>query len=195
MTEDAASAAGLERGEDAPEHRPTLLMWGFMGAGKSTVGRALARHGRAQFIDLDAVIEADAGMSIRRIFQLEGEPSFRRREKAALRRVLALGEADGAPRVVSLGGGTLVDAELRAEARRRAFVVVIEVPFDVLAARVGGDRRRPLFEDLDAAQRLYDGRLDAYREAAHVILYGQMEARALMRVAARHWRPAAGDKG
>src|SRR5262245_50547332 len=91
---------------DMTEPSCNLVLTGFMGAGKSTVGRALAhRLGRA-FVDLDAVIEAEAGRPISAIFADDGESGFRDRETSAIRRVMATDN-----QVIATGGGALLRPE------------------------------------------------------------------------------------
>lgn len=113
----------------------TIFIYGAPASGKSTIGRALAEALGRVFIDLDARIVEDAGCSIPEIFKNEGEPAFRDRETASLKAVIA--EAD-APRVVSLGGGTLLRDQNRAMAEAAGRVVCIDTPDDAeLSRRLG----------------------------------------------------------
>jgi shikimate kinase / 3-dehydroquinate synthase len=153
-----------------PGERPQLLLWGFMGAGKSTTGRLVAAQRGVAFVDLDERIAAAEGMSIAEIFTTRGEAAFRALEARHLAELL-----DGpAVRVVALGGGTLLDASLRARALAEAFVVVLEVDRDSALARVSV-AERPLLgadpaEDPAArAERLLAARASAYRAAHHFI--------------------------
>jgi shikimate kinase len=126
----------------------TLLLAGMMGTGKSTVGRLLAaRLGRA-FIDTDAQIEAQRGLSVAQIFAREGEAAFRAAERA----VLAALPERGA--VVALGGGALLAPEARALARARGLLVWLAAEPDTLLARIAADGSRPLLAGLGEPARL-----------------------------------------
>ncbi|MDQ4125487.1 MAG: shikimate kinase, partial [Actinomycetota bacterium] len=100
-----------------------IVLVGFMGAGKSTVGRALAQRLRLPFVDVDAVVEARAGASIRELFEREGEAAFRRLEGEATRETLR-----GPDAVVALGGGALGDPAVTT-ALEWATVVHLDVSF------------------------------------------------------------------
>src|SRR5512134_1391111 len=100
---------------------PGVVLVGFMGSGKSSVGRELARRFGVPFVDVDERIESAAGCRIRDLFDREGEPAFREREKAALRDALS---AKG--RVIATGGGAFADEGNRALLRAYAPVVYLE---------------------------------------------------------------------
>ncbi|NVN89503.1 MAG: shikimate kinase [Desulfuromonadales bacterium] len=128
--------------------RPVILT-GFMGCGKSSVGRKLAESLRLPFIDLDAVIVADAGKSINDIFASEGEAAFRARESACLERVLREGKA-----VIAGGGGVVVADSNRALMRSRGIVVNLIASLPVILGRLKGATDRPLFSEKDASIRV-----------------------------------------
>ncbi len=136
-----------------------VFLVGFMGAGKSTVGRALAERLAVPFLDLDEAFEALAGLTIRRAFEERGEAWFREREAELLRGCEAIPDA-----VVALGGGTFTFPENRAVVRRSGRSLFLDVPFEAIAARLGAKAiDRPLFRSLEAARALYDERLASYR--------------------------------
>lgn len=139
-----------------------VLLVGFMGSGKSSVGRALAARLGVPFDDLDAEVEAAAGTTIRALFAERGEADFRRRERRALAALLAR----PGDRVVALGGGTPAQAGCAAllAAAGDAVSVWLDVPWETVVARVGADGAgtRPLFADPAAARRLYDERRPVY---------------------------------
>jgi shikimate kinase len=142
--------------------RPILLA-GLMLAGKTTVGRALARRLGWAFLDLDDEIARRSGRSVAEWFE-EGEPAFRAIEAETLAAVLN----EGPPRVVALGGGALERAESLALCRERGFLVYLEASPAELAARLGDEerRRRPLLAGaVDATARL--GELLATRESRY----------------------------
>lgn len=128
---------------------PNLFLIGPMGAGKTTIGKRVADQLQLPFHDLDHVIEAQTGATIPLIFELEGEPGFRRRECAALAEVSAL---DGV--VLATGGGAVLDAQNRALLAARGFVVYLETAVEVQLARLARDRKRPLLAAPDRRERL-----------------------------------------
>jgi shikimate kinase len=144
-----------------------LYLTGFMGSGKTSVGRRLAARRGVAFIDLDAAIEEEAGMSIREIFAAGGEPDFRRREEAVLRAV----SAGRAPAVIATGGGTVTNPANLELMRRHGLVVWLSPPFTTIVRRIGalGKEDRPLFRTEAEALELYRRRLPAYRRCDHKV--------------------------
>lgn len=143
--------------------RPNLILVGFMGAGKSSVGQAAAEQLNLVFADSDAVIEGQAGRSIPEIFAQEGEAGFRARERAAL---ALLAAEEGL--LIATGGGAFVDPEVRNMLKASGITLHLAAPFEVLWERVGKSQGRPLLAGPDARERaraLYESRLAAYREA------------------------------
>lgn len=139
-----------------------IYLTGFMGSGKSTVGRLLAVRLGAPFLDLDEEIERRAGMRVREIFEQHGEPVFRQMEREALEATLALQDV-----VVATGGGTVAFEANARMIRDNGLAVWLNPPFATIAARVGGlgKKDRPLFRDETQALALYRERLPAYRRA------------------------------
>lgn len=147
----------------------TVTIGGFMGVGKTTVGRLLAGRLGVRFVDLDSVIEAGSGRSVSQVFSEDGEEAFRRLEKAALLQVL-----DGTPVVLALGGGTLHYADNAEVVAKRSDLYVLWSEFSVIAARLGGtDSTRPLWRD---AEELFAARADGYRAAGVLVEVGNMPA-------------------
>jgi len=132
-----------------------------MGSGKSTVGELLSQELGWPFIDLDTVIEAGQGVSIREIFERSGEPFFRQLERAALAEVSKI-----EPAVIALGGGTFAyeyNAELIQETG--GATIWLDCPLETLRQRCAGVQNRPLFRDPESLERLLDLRLPCYRRA------------------------------
>jgi len=137
-----------------------------MGVGKSSVGRVLASSLARRFVDLDSLIEAEAGATIRQLVESRGEAHFRKLERTKLEELLALaGEV-----VIALGGGALVDPTMREQALRAGVVVGLSANAAELARRIGGDGSRPLLDDDRAStslhqkiERLLIERAHAYR--------------------------------
>ncbi len=137
-----------------------IYLVGFMGAGKSTLARALARRLDWRVEDIDERIERAERRDIPSIFRQHGEPYFRSLERAAL---IDLLEVRGA--VVATGGGTFEDPRNRELMLRDGVVIWLDVPFSTIIDRVPLDGRRPLAADRGALEALYNQRLAAYRLA------------------------------
>lgn len=151
---------------DGPCAGGVVFLVGFMGCGKTTVGRRLAKLLRGRFVDLDAFIERTAGRKIADIFRSEGEAGFRRRERAALLQVCADMTADPAPwKVVALGGGTFTVAANREDIRRTGCSVWLDAPFELSAVRVAQNGGRPLWSSLEEARARYEARRTDYAQA------------------------------
>lgn len=116
-----------------------IVLIGFMGTGKSVVGRALAQRLQRPFVDLDEQIEEEAGRPIRRIFTEEGEPAFRRMERAMVQRVTKAGG-----QVIAAGGGAVMDDANLAALKRNGWLVWLKAEPDVILQRVGDVGSRPL---------------------------------------------------
>lgn len=137
-----------------------------MGAGKTSVGRVLARKLRWRFIDLDDCVEAREGRKIAEIFQQQGEGAFRKAESAALAELLRDLNPDQ-PAVVALGGGAYVQPHNASAIRAsNSKVVFLDAPVEELRQRcVAKGGVRPLFEDEQRFRKLYRERREHYRNA------------------------------
>ena len=149
------------------------------GAGKTTVGRALARRLGREFLDTDHEIESRRGVKVAVIFEIEGEPGFRRREVEALDRMTMQENV-----VLATGGGAILDPQNREHLQRRGFVIYLHVPPRELWRRTRRDRSRPLLQGDDPQARLeelYRVRDPLYRETADLIIEsGRQSASALL---------------
>ncbi len=128
--------------------RPIVLV-GLMGAGKSTVGRRLAKWLGLPFVDTDAAIEDATGRPWGEVFERYGEADYRDGERRLVARIV-----DGEVQVISTGGGVFVDPGTRAMLNDRAITVWLDAPVDVLADRTARRNTRPLLRDGDARQTL-----------------------------------------
>lgn len=137
-----------------------LFLVGFMGAGKSEAGRALARRLACSFMDLDQVIVEQAGKSISEIFNLSGEQEFRRLEGDAIRGLVGLKNS-----VVALGGGAFQSEQNRELLRSCGRTVWLDCPFEICFQRIKGDNSRPLLGDEAATRILFEKRRLTYRAA------------------------------
>ena len=143
----------------------TLFLVGFMGSGKTTVGKLLAQRMAWKFVDLDLLIEEAEGTTVAEIFARAGEPAFRRREQELLRRIL-LETPQAAGRVVALGGGTFAQpANMELLQRAQAVTIWLECPVELLLMRCALMSNRPLFRDEANFRELYEERLPFYQQA------------------------------
>jgi len=142
----------------------TLILVGFMGAGKTSVGRALGARLGWEFVDLDDWIAARSERSVEQIFAESGEPEFRRLEVAAVRELL---RGPVSRRVIALGGGAFAHSDvIRLVAESGAVTVFLDAPVDELYRRCGDDQKqRPLKTDMQQFCNLYGKRRSAYERA------------------------------
>jgi len=137
-----------------------IVLIGFMGSGKSSVGKQLADQTNRTYIDLDQKIEDDAGDSIPNIFKNEGEEGFRKRETEVLRE---LSSRDGT--VISTGGGIVEREENQSVLREHGPVIYLHASFEEISARLQDDQSRPLWSKPEAERRkLLEKRLPVYEE-------------------------------
>jgi shikimate kinase len=140
-----------------------IFMIGFMGTGKSTVGLLLAAKLERRFVDLDAVIEEEAHMTVAEIFFNEREGGFRAREAAALRRVATQG-----PQVIAVGGGAPAHGDNMDFMLHAGRVVCLTASVDELVQRIGDGETRPLLAGKDVRaeiERLFAQRQGFYQRA------------------------------
>lgn len=143
-----------------------LTLCGFMGSGKTTVGRVLAARIGRRFVDLDEWIERKEGMAVSEIFARHGEARFRELERNA---AAELSRETGL--VIAAGGGTLLDAACARSLRAGGVVVLLDASLAAVRGRLAGDDTRPLLRrpDRDEAMRaLYAARRPVYRERAEL---------------------------
>jgi 3-dehydroquinate synthase len=126
-----------------------IFLVGLMGAGKTTIGRALAKRLNKTFIDSDHEIEARTGASIPLIFEIEGEASFRHRESEVIRDLTAQTNI-----VLATGGGAILKPENRALLKSRGRVVYLRTSINSILQRTGHDRNRPLLQTADPRAKL-----------------------------------------
>lgn len=148
-----------------------IFLCGFMGTGKTTVGRALANMLHVSFRDLDDVIEERTGRSIPAIFKQDGEAVFREEERAALQAM-----AESYSGVLALGGGSLHNLELTEYLKGKGLLIFIETPISVILKRISRNPNRPLLLDEEGNIKdfnilkkqladLYNQRLPLYKQA------------------------------
>ncbi len=146
----------------------SVFLIGPMGAGKSAVGRQLARMLHLDFIDSDEEIETRTGVDIPFIFEKEGEAGFREREARVIEE---LSRRDGI--VLATGGGAILDAGSRSHLGARGFVIYLQTSVRQQLARTSKGRERPLLQDGDPGEileSLMDQRDPLYREIADLVV-------------------------
>lgn len=163
-----------------------------MGAGKTTIGRQLARKLHLEFYDSDREIEARTGVSIPTVFEIEGEDGFRRREAQVIAELACL-----PPCVIATGGGVVLRQENRDVLKASGWVVYLDVPPQILWERTRLDRNRPLLrvdDPLERLRELYVQRSPLYREAADIVIDGgRIQAHTIVSVLTKEmgerWKP------
>ena len=151
-----------------------------MGAGKTVVGKELAKLMGCRFIDTDEMIEKEQGIAIKAIFAAHGEEYFRELEHKVCEEI---GEMKNC--VVATGGGALTyQRNVDAIKKGGAKVVFIDASFDTICERIGNSSNRPLFSDKAQAEKLYNERKEKYLAAADYTVDGDLSARmAAVRIA------------
>lgn len=158
---------------------PGIYIVGFMGSGKTTIGRMFADEIGWRFGDLDEDIEHAQRRSISDIFATSGEEEFRRIEFEALqKRVRAV--CRGVPTVLALGGGAFTRPETIKLLHENGITVWIDTAFDVVRKRVQGSEHRPLARDLEKFERLYRERREFYAQAEFTVAVSVNDSRAAL---------------
>lgn len=156
----------------APAAAPAghIYLVGMPGAGKTTIGRQLAKRLNRAFVDVDHEIEARTGVRIPLIFEYEGEAGFRARETQVLRQL-----SEAAPMVIATGGGAVLREENRAVMRAAGLTIYLCVSPELLHERTRHDQNRPLLQVADPLaklQSLFAERDPYYRELANLTVHG-----------------------
>lgn len=143
---------------------PGIWLVGFMGSGKTTVGRGLAKSLGWRFADLDEDIESREQSSIPEIFEKHGEDEFRRIENEVLKKRV-LDVARGVPWVIAVGGGCYAQDENVDLIHNHGVAIWLDAPFDMVKSRVAHATHRPLARDPERFEQLYQTRRSAYARA------------------------------
>lgn len=151
-----------------------IVLCGFMGCGKTTVGKRLAEKNGLTFVDMDSYIEQQAGCTVSEIFANEGEAAFRRREHDACE---ALGAGSGL--VIATGGGAVLRQDNVEALSQNGVIVLLKVSADCVLTRLRGDTTRPLLQREDkraAVEALMREREPLYMNAATVTVDAERDA-------------------
>lgn len=149
-----------------------IILCGFMGSGKTVVGKELAKIMGRKFVDTDEWIEKKQGVSVKAIFEVHGEDYFRLLESEACREVSNMKNC-----VISTGGGAMMFAHNVEAVKKSGSVVFLDASFEAICQRIGKSSARPLFRDIQSAKKLYDDRKEGYLSAADFVVDGDMSAR------------------
>lgn len=149
-----------------------IVLCGFMGSGKTVVGKELSKIMGVRFVDTDQLIEDEQGVSIKAIFATHGEDYFRDLEFEMCKKVAQMKNT-----VVSTGGGAMTFQRNVDAIKEGSRVVFLDASFDVICERIGDSTTRPLFQDKEKAKALYDERKSKYLAAADYVIDGDMSAR------------------
>lgn len=145
-----------------------IFFVGLMGAGKTTIGRMLAKHLAKSFYDTDHEIERRTGVNIPLIFELEGEAGFRKRETAVITELCAMRDI-----VLATGGGAILSPQNRDNLRQHGTVIYLRAHVQELLQRTRNDKNRPLLQTDDPRaklEQLFIERDPLYRETADIVL-------------------------
>lgn len=148
-----------------------IILCGFMGCGKSTVGKNIARKTGKHFLDMDTYIEEKAGMSVSEIFEKYGESGFRDMEHEACKE---LSQMSGY--IIASGGGAFTFSRNAEVFKGKDTIVLLDVPLDIIKFRLRNDKTRPLLQKPDkdkVMQELYEKRLPLYSSAADIVVSGK----------------------
>jgi shikimate kinase len=159
-----------------PENKPNIYFLGFMGCGKSKIGSLLSGRIGFPFIDTDFRIVEESGLTINQIFDREGEPGFRLREKRLIESISILGG-----QVVSLGGGTVMDPGNWERISGSGITLALSYPAEIIARRLAHKKDRPLIKDYQGRERIerIDSLMkirDPYYRRADLFLHFNREA-------------------
>lgn len=146
--------------------RPVVMI-GLMGAGKSKIGQELAKVLGLKFVDSDAVVVENAGMSVAEIFETQGEEVFREMERNVLK-----GLVEGGPKVIGTGGGAFMDEQTAALIKDKSVSIWLRADLDVLVERTAKKKTRPLLltgNPREILQNLMDKRYPVYMQADIIV--------------------------
>lgn len=157
-----------------------IILVGLMGAGKSTIGRNLARQLGKEFYDSDRVIEERTGVDIATIFEIEGEQGFRDREEQVINELCRMDNI-----VLATGGGSILREVNRKNMRKHGHVIYLRTTAEMLYSRIRYDKSRPLMQTkspLDTLKNLLKDREPFYMEVADTIITtGKQKATAIVK--------------
>lgn len=142
-----------------------IILCGFMGAGKTVVGKELKSMIGYKLIDIDEFIEQEQGISIKEIFKIYGEQYFRDLEYEVCKKVATMNNC-----IISTGGGTITYDRNAKVLKECGKVFFLDASFPIISERIGNSNTRPLFKDREKAKQLYEERKNKYYENSDYII-------------------------
>ncbi len=149
-----------------------IVLCGFMGSGKTSVGKELAKITGKKFVDTDELIESEQGVSISEIFSSHGEDYFRDLEFEICKKISKMDNV-----IVSTGGGAMTYERNVKVIKENGVVIFLDASFDVICSRIGNGETRPLFKNRENAKKLYEERKSKYEKASDYTLSGDISAK------------------
>lgn len=146
-----------------------IALCGFMGCGKTCIGRELSKLTGRRLVDTDELIEKEQGKTISQIFEEHGEDYFRELEFEMCKKTAEMNNT-----IISTGGGAMTFSRNAKAIKEGAIVVFLDASFDVICKRVGDASTRPLFKNKENAENLYNERKQKYIDAADIIINGDL---------------------
>lgn len=160
-----------------------IVLCGFMGAGKTVVGKELAKIMGRKFVDTDEMIERSQGMAIKAIFTVRGEEYFRELEYEECKKISEMKNC-----VVSTGGGALTFERNVKALKEGGKIVFLDADFETICDRIGDASSRPLFQNKEQALELFNERRAKYLAAADITVDGNLSARKIALTIAQMFR-------
>ncbi|MGQ9557705.1 MAG: shikimate kinase [Desulfurispora sp.] len=155
---------------NTPEDKTNIALLGFMGSGKTTAGKRLARRLHRQFLDTDRMIEELLGLTVREIFRKYGEARFRGEEALLISKMAAATRHA----VIATGGGVVLNPQNIENLKRSSWLILLDPPLELLLKRLTGKKNRPLLstgpDPATTAARLLVQRQPLYRAAAEIVI-------------------------
>ncbi len=148
----------------------SIILCGFMGCGKTTIGKLLSERLNLEFIDTDECIELKTNLQISQIFKEYGEPYFRDLESRVIQDVSSF-----SPCVLSLGGGSLENKQNIVELKKMGKIVFLNASINLIKIRLKNDISRPLIKDRKNLEKLFYSRLETYTNASDIIVCANYE--------------------
>ncbi len=146
-----------------------IVLCGFMGSGKTTVGKNLSNYTGVKFIDTDNYIEKRVGQTINQIFNKYGESYFREIEKDCIKEI-----SSKTGYIISTGGGAILNKDNVDNLKKSGKIIFINVPFDIITHRLSKDNTRPIIKNLDitSIEELFKKRQKKYQSVADIMVDG-----------------------
>ena len=157
--------------------KSNVILIGFMGSGKTSVGKRLAHELNKQFIDFDEEIQKETGLSIPQIFETKGESFFRMKEQKIAEKI-----ANHSNLVIATGGGIVLNHQNIKNLSLNGFIIYLKCEFDLIVQRIKAENTRPLYSknDLEIFKEIFNSRTILYESSAEIIISVENKSYALI---------------